>query len=103
MPGVDPGAFVPPLPTTDGLVVWWTLGLMLLFAVARDVLLRRRDRTDFQDLTIAQDAMVFAGSIIMLMAAVEPPVLKAIADLRLPLLTLGLAGLRSSWRALVRS
>jgi len=90
------------LPTTDGLVVWWTLALMFLFAAARDVTLHRRDRTDLQDLTIAQDAMVFAGSVIMLMAAVEPPVLKAVADLRLPLLTLGLAGLRSSWRAVVR-
>lgn len=103
LPAPDNGAFVLLLPITDGLVFWWTLGLMLAFAVGRELVLRRRRTTDLQDLAIAQDSVVFAGSVIMLMAAVEPPVLKAVADLRLPLLTLGLAGLRFSWRAMLRA
>ena len=45
---------------------------------------------------------VGAGSVIKFMAAIEPAVLKAVAVFRMPLFTLGLAGLRCSWRCVLR-
>jgi hypothetical protein len=71
---------------------------MLAYLVVRETILWRRGQADDQDLTIVQDALVFAGSVIILLAAVHPPVLKAMNDLRQYLLIVGFAGLRYCWR-----
>jgi hypothetical protein len=67
---------------------------MTLYVCAREAVLWHRGLLDSQDLTVAQDAMVFATSILSLLAVMEPAILKAIVDFRPSLLILGFAGLR---------